>query len=148
MVARRRFGRIRRLPSGRYQVRYHGPDGMDRPAPQTFATKKEAEIWLVSTEAEIRVDHWVLNPDEGSVAFADFAAVWVDERTNLRPSTVQVYRYILRKHLTPGLGRRTVADIREAHVRRWRKELLDSGLAIFDGEGVPAAQGHHEHCCG
>ncbi len=128
MAAKRRFGRVRRLASGRYQVRYHGSDGVDRPAPHTFATKKEAEIWLVSTEAEIRADHW-LNPDEGRVAFADFAEAWVDERTNLRPSTVQVYRYILRKHLTPGLGRRPVADIREAHVRRWRKELLDAGAS-------------------
>lgn len=101
---------------------------MDRPAPRTFATKKDAEIWLVNTEAEIRADQW-LDPDEGRAAFADFAEAWIDERTNLRPSTVQVYRYILHKHLTPALGHRPVADIREAQVRRWRKDLLDSGVS-------------------
>jgi integrase len=101
---------------------------VDRPAPRTFATKKDAEIWLVNTEAEIRADQW-LDPDEGRAAFADFAEAWIDERTNLRPSTVQVYRYILHKHLTPALGHRPVADIREAQVRRWRKDLLDSGAS-------------------
>jgi hypothetical protein len=56
MAAKRRFGRVRRLPSGRYQARYRGPDGIDRPAPVTFGTKSEAEVWLVKAEAEIRDD--------------------------------------------------------------------------------------------
>ena len=54
MARKRRFGRVRRLPSGRYQVRYLGPDGVDRPAPQTFATKREAEVWLTFKEGEIK----------------------------------------------------------------------------------------------
>ena len=41
MTGKRRFGRVRRLPSGRYQARYRGPAGLDRPAPGTFATKTE-----------------------------------------------------------------------------------------------------------
>jgi len=53
---RRRFGRVRRLPSGRYQARYLGPDGLDRPAPGTFASKTSAEKWLVRKEAEIHDD--------------------------------------------------------------------------------------------
>ncbi|MFI6811937.1 hypothetical protein ACIBG7_05990 [Nonomuraea sp. NPDC050328] len=52
-MSKRRFGRVRRLPSGRYQARYPGPDGIDRAAPHTFATKKEAEIWLSKKETEI-----------------------------------------------------------------------------------------------
>ena len=54
MASRRRFGRVRRLRSGRYQVRYRGPDGVDRPAPSTFATKTDAERWLARIEVEIR----------------------------------------------------------------------------------------------
>ena len=30
-------------PSGRWQARYPGPDGIDRPAPDTFATKTDAD---------------------------------------------------------------------------------------------------------
>lgn len=43
---RRRFGSIRKLPSGSYQARYPGPDGVVRPADETFETKANAEDWL------------------------------------------------------------------------------------------------------
>lgn len=50
MVNKRRFGRVRRLPSGRSQARYKGPDGMDRPAPRMFAFKGDAERRLARME--------------------------------------------------------------------------------------------------
>jgi integrase len=128
MAGKRRFGRIRALPSGRWQARYKGPDGIDRAAPHTFARKTDAEVWLVKAEAEIRDDLW-LNPEDGKVAFGDYARAWVKERPNLRPHTVAVYRYMFRRHLDPFFGNRAVADIKEGHVRRWRKEQLDSGAS-------------------
>lgn len=39
MSKKRRFGRVRQLPSGRWQARYLDPDGVDRTADETFATK-------------------------------------------------------------------------------------------------------------
>jgi hypothetical protein len=36
MPGKRRFGRVRQLPSGRWQARYLGPDGIDRPADRTL----------------------------------------------------------------------------------------------------------------
>jgi integrase len=128
MAARkRRFGRIRRLPSGRYQVRYKGPDGIDRPAPNTFATKTGAEVWLIRKEAEILDGEW-LDPDAGNVLLADYGASWIAERPNLRPKTVQTYEGLLRLHIVPTLGAAEVASIKERTVRRWRKMLLDSGV--------------------
>ena len=65
MTKKRRFGRVRQLASGRWQARYTGPDGIDRPAPETFATKTDAEVWLTLKEAEIRNGDWI-NPDDGA----------------------------------------------------------------------------------
>lgn len=127
MGRKRRFGRVRRLPSGRWQARYKGPDGIDRPAPRTFATKAEAERWLALTEAEIVRGDW-LDPDIGQVPFADYARSWVSERPNLRPKTIQLYDGLVRLHLAPELGALAVQDITEARVRRWRKNLLDTGV--------------------
>ena len=127
-MGKRRFGRVRKLPSGRYQARYRGPDEIDRPAPETFATKGEAETWLVMTEAEILADEWI-NPDDGKVPFGKYAEDWIDERADLRPKTVELYRYLLRRHLSPTFGTRAMAEIKEAHIRRWRKKLLDDGVS-------------------
>lgn len=128
MTRKRRFGRVRQLTSGRWQARYPGPDGLDRPAPETFATKTDAEVWLTLKEAEIRSDDWI-NPDAGKVSLAEYAATWIDERPGLRPKTEELYRYLLRRHLSQVLGSVTIAEIQPGHVRRWRKELLDEGVS-------------------
>jgi integrase len=127
-MAKRRFGRVRKLPSGRYQARYPGPDGTDRPAPQTFATKTDADVWLTLKEAEIRRDDWI-DPDAGAVLVADFGATWIEERPGLRPKTVRLYGYLLRAHVAPHFATVTVAGVTLARVRRWRKTLLDSGVS-------------------
>jgi hypothetical protein len=128
MTKKRRFGRVRRLTSGRWQARYAGPDGIDRAAPETFASKTDAEVWLTLKEAEIRNGDWT-NPDDGKVLLADYAATWIAERPALRPKTVELYAYLLRRHIGPGLGRLAIADIQPGQVRRWRKQLLDAGVS-------------------
>jgi integrase len=127
-MSKRRFGRVRRLPSGRYQARYAGPDGVDRPAPQTFATKTDANVWLTMTEAEIRRGDWI-NPDAGTVLLTAFAATWIAERPAIRPSTVRLYDYLLRTHIAPHFAATTLDKITLARVRTWRKALLDSGVS-------------------
>jgi hypothetical protein len=110
MTARRRFGRVRILPSGRWQARYRGPDDIDRPAPRTFASKTDAERWLTLTEAQIIHGDWIY-PDAGQVPFGDYARAWVAERPNLRPKTRQLYEGLARLHLAPALGGMTIQDI-------------------------------------
>jgi integrase len=125
---RRRFGAVRELKSGQFQARYRGPDGLMRPADRTFPSKTDAEIWLTRKEAEILNGEWI-NPDLGRVAFCEYAATWIEERPGLRPKTVQLYQYLLRCHLRPHFADRTVAEIKEAHVRRWRKKLIDAKVS-------------------
>ena len=52
-----------------------------------------------------------------------------EERPGLRPKTVQLYRYLLRSHIGPAFGVRSLADIKEPDVRRWRKNLLDAQVS-------------------
>ncbi|MFI6502028.1 tyrosine-type recombinase/integrase [Nonomuraea typhae] len=126
-MSKRRFGRVRALPSGRYQARYAGPDGVDHPAPNTFATKKEAEIWLSRKEIEILEGDWI-NPDSGKVIFSAFGTDWIKERPGLRPKTTQLYEGLLRLHLIPTFGPRAVSEIKTSHIRKWRQTLLEAGV--------------------
>jgi integrase len=124
-MGKRRFGRIRRLPSGRYQARYLGPDGVDRPAAGTFATKREAGVWLSLKESELRRGDW-LDPSHGAIPFAKYAADWLGQG-QLSPKTSQLYELLLRLHLLPTFGDMPIGDIRQEDVRSWRAERLRSG---------------------
>lgn len=77
---------------------------------------------------KIRTGDWI-NPDLGKVTLAEYAHAWVDERPELRPKTVELYRYLPRKHLTPVLGPMLIADVQLGHVRRWRNDLADRGVS-------------------
>ncbi len=124
-MAKRRFGRVRKLPSGRYQARYAGPDGVDRPAPETFASKTDADVWLTMKEAEIRRGDWH-DPDAGKVLFGAYAETWINDHV-LKPRTEELYRGLLKNHLRPTFGNVDLGEIREADIRRWRKERLTAG---------------------
>jgi integrase len=84
-----------------------------RPADVTFATKTDAEVWLTRKEAEILNGDWI-NPDAGKVQLAEYGTTWIEERPNLRPRTVRLYRYLFRRHIQPHFGSVTIADIKEA----------------------------------
>ncbi|MBT0771371.1 tyrosine-type recombinase/integrase [Kineosporia sp. J2-2] len=125
----RRFGAIRKLPSGRYQARYPGPDGRMRKAPETFARKPEAERFLTLVEAQMLRHEWI-DPDRGKVALQVYGERWIDERPNLRPRTVQLYRWTWNKHIVPFLGARMVNELDPAMIRTWRSDLLTDGVSI------------------
>ncbi|MFI9061493.1 tyrosine-type recombinase/integrase [Streptomyces sp. NPDC053429] len=122
---RRQFGRVRKLPSGRYQARYLGPDGQLRPAPETFRTKRDADDWLADKQTEMRRGDWH-DPDAGKVAFGPYALAWIKER-ELTSTTRQLYRSLLKHHLEPVLGSVNLAEISPPLVRRWRADKLAAG---------------------
>ncbi|MEV4181303.1 site-specific integrase [Streptosporangium canum] len=59
----------------------------------------------------------------------EYGRDWIDERPNLRLRTVELYGYLLRVHLVPTFGDKTLNEIKDPHVRRWRKKLLDTGVS-------------------
>ena len=43
-ASRRNFGAVEQLQSGRWRARYTGPDGRMRSAPETFASRADADV--------------------------------------------------------------------------------------------------------
>ena len=99
----RRFGNVRRRESGRYQIRYPGPDGRMRTGPETYERKSDADRALGdgrSADQVRRLDR--PRTREGETRRLQIA--WITERPGLRPRTMDLYRWLLRKHVDPYLG--------------------------------------------
>jgi integrase len=124
----RGFGNVRKLPSGRWQARYPGPDGQLRNAPRTFAGKREAEQWLSLTEAQLVTGDWT-DPARAKIRLTDYATKWINERPGLRPKTKALYEWLWTKHVGPRLGEVQLGKITTSVVREWRAELLEAGVS-------------------
>jgi integrase len=124
----RRFGNVRKLPSGRYQMRYPGPDGRMRSAPQPFSNKSEANRYLTLVEAQI-INGDSTDPQRAKVKLADYAAKWIEQRAGLRPKTVELYRWLLKAHILPHLGGVPLGKLSTPMIRDWRAALLGAGVS-------------------
>lgn len=130
------WGKIRKLPSGRYQASYIGPDGKRHTAPMTYSDKGAADAWLATQRAAIVENRWkpataiepTLKQAERSRTLDDYAAEWMKTRTNsrgdkLRPRTVAEYRRLLAGPLEP-LASKALSELTPSMVRAWRSSQL------------------------
>jgi len=124
----RRFGYVRKLPSGRYQASYLGPDGRRRTAPETFDRKKDADLYLSRVESLITRGEWT-DPARAKIRLGDYADRWITERAGLRPRTIELYRWLLGKHIRPRLGAVALGDLSTPMIRNWRAELRAAGVS-------------------
>jgi len=122
----RSFGSIRKLASGRWQARYHDATGRRHSAPQTFATKADAARYLATVEADMLRGEWT-DPSLGLVTFAEWVQQWRVTATELRPSTVAVYDYLLRRFLMPAFAEVPLGRLDVLAVRGWLASLHRAG---------------------
>jgi integrase len=121
---RRGFGYVRKLPSGRWQASYQGPDGTRHTGPRTFAARPDAAAWLSLRQAEIVRGAW-LRPDEPApapTALATYAKSWLAGR-DLAARTRGDYAQIIRDHIIPAFGAKPLGAIGAADVRAWHARL-------------------------
>lgn len=121
---RRGFGNARKLPSGRYQARYTGPDGAMHRAPSTFDAKDDALAWLRDERRLIDWGTWTAPAERttaqraASIPLRDWAESWLVER-DLTPKTRALYRDLLDSRILPALGDEKLTNITPAAVRAW-----------------------------
>lgn len=123
-MARRSYGAVRKLPSGRFQASHIGPDGRRYKAPATFDTKGDADAWLAAQRTDIARGDWERPaPATKSVDdFATYSATWLEARS-LTPRTRKEYRKILDGHILPTFGPELLDDITPVMVRAWLATL-------------------------
>lgn len=117
--SKRGFGRLDKLPSGKWRARYLGPDGQVHSADHTFVAKIDADGWLVDVERSISRGEWqalvaprpaLVNEEAPvEVVFRDLARDEVARR-DLTPRTRALYESLLDRLIFPSSG-----------IRRWRR---------------------------
>jgi hypothetical protein len=69
---RRVCGAVRRLPSGRWRVRYRDLHGNPHTGPHTFTSRADAARYLALVEADLTRGAWA-DPKLGRITFAKWA---------------------------------------------------------------------------
>jgi integrase len=114
---RRRFGLVRKLPSGRYQASFVAPSGKRQTAPRTFRTKTDADRWLSAVETDMSRGTW-LNEDLGRQTFGNYARAWLRDHPKMGPRYRETCSRNLRLHLV-GLEHVPLAALSPAAIREW-----------------------------
>jgi integrase len=131
-MARRSWGKLRKLPSGKWQASYVGPDLLRHAAKATYTSKIDAEGWLSDERRLVEHGAWVPPAQReaerlaGGVTVSDFAKQWVQQRP-LKPRTRVGYESTLARFITDEpLGRLPLHNVTPAAVRAWFASLSGS----------------------
>lgn len=111
-------GTIRRLASGRWQVRVRDKATNRLVSLGTFPTKADANAALTGAAADNQRGGFVA-PERGRVTLKVYAEEWLAGHPSLSPGTRDLYRVVLDCHVLPQLGDARLVDIEPATVERW-----------------------------
>lgn len=128
-MARRNFGTVRKLASGRWQVRYPGPDNRLRAAPSTFASKTQALQFLATVEADLLRGDW-RDSRQSVRTVSDWGTQFLrDQRPRLTPKTFALYESLFRSCVVEAFGAVPLNLVRKSAVREWVAALSARGLS-------------------
>lgn len=119
---RRRFGYVRKLPSGRWQASFIGPNGKRQYAPNSFRTYTDADRWLVNVEADISRGAW-LDDKLGRETFGNYADAYLSDNPDVGERWEETCRRNMRLHMTDLIDLPLIA-ITPPVVRSWYAKAL------------------------
>ena len=126
---RRSWGKLRRLPSGRWQASYVWPRDLDRHVgPITYTAKMDGEAWLINERRLIEQDRWTPPTLRAEVArhlgktLGECAIDWLATR-NVKPRTKIGYQSLFDNHIKDTLGTVPLAMLTSERVRTWFASL-------------------------
>ena len=130
----RGWGHVRKLPSGRFQASYLGPDGKRHRAPMTYSKRADADGWLSDERRALERDSlgvsaWTAPADRNAQRWVQgeslsvFGKRWIAERAGLKPRTRELYEAQFRTLIEPDLGTIPIRHVTNARVRHWYADL-------------------------
>ncbi|QHF19844.1 tyrosine-type recombinase/integrase [Rathayibacter sp. VKM Ac-2762] len=106
----------------RYRVLYRRPDHRQT-SKRGFARKRDAELFLASVELDKSRGAYI-DPAKARVTVDDWLTAWLATRTDLRATSLERAEGIVRRHITPTLGRYPLGELTHSTVQAWASRLL------------------------
>ena len=126
-TARRDFGSLRKLRSGRWQAILHRAGRAAAQRPEDVRDKTTADVWLRRQQTDIASGRGASRsrPAAAVPTFAEYAARVIAHRASngLRPNTERNYRRLLTGHLMPVFGPTRIDQITVARGQRVVRQL-------------------------
>lgn len=118
---------IQKRGPGRWRARYRAPDGRERS--RTFARKADAERFLATVETDKSRGTWV-DPRLSRTSIESF---WEEPllphlTSRIRPTTLDLYTMLWRRHLLRALGPRPLGTITRLDVEEFVARLTADGV--------------------
>lgn len=110
----------KRLPPGRWRVRWYGPDG--KPKAKTFAKLPQAEAEKDAITARLNKGSY-RDPKSGKTAVGKVAEEWFTSKRQIGRTTKRDYRELLDNYVIPYWGDWQVGAVRWEDVNAWLTEL-------------------------
>jgi integrase len=135
---RRAFGSIRKLPSGRFQAHYVGPDGRRYLADETFPTRTDAATWLTTTETDIVRETWRA-PRRSADTVSSYVERWITQHGALKATTRALYRNLWAGYIDPSpIGSLPLSSLTPDKVRTWHADTLEAKRVELEGKRAAA----------
>lgn len=133
-MARNSWGSTRKLPSGRVQARYTGPDGGTHKAPNTFPDELSALGWLADKRREIDLGVWIPSNKEPARTIptvGEMVSHWLQQceaavaTGEMRETSLVTYTNIVEKRITPytAFTSTPVDELTPVMVSRWWQSI-------------------------
>ncbi len=103
-----------------WRARYRTPAGVERS--KSFTRKVDAERFLASVEHSKATGSYV-DPALAKVTVEEWAGRWLAGQAHVKPTTLDRYEGIVRKHVLPTWGRVKLANVSHGEVQTWITEL-------------------------
>jgi len=122
-MVRRRFGYVRKLPSGRFHASYRTPDGCRHNAPETYRTAADAARFLDRMQQQLERGHWQPDARLGQRTLRDCCEAYLEENPRVGERWAETCRRNMRLHLGDLLDR-SIATITPPIIRAWHAKAL------------------------
>lgn len=122
--SRRSWGLNRKLPSGRWQASYVGPDGLRYKAPATFHAQDDAVVWLAAERRRVDLGTWtapgVESDSTPSLTLEHYCETWFAEtKGRHKVRTRDLNRGYLDRVILPELGHVALDVLTVQQIRTW-----------------------------